>query len=457
MTERRPLILRADTTTPRLQELPAGDLLPADTLGKALQVVLQGLVTSNNAGITSTDTVLQALGRLQAQASAKVDKDGAKVLSDNNFTNDERVKLANIGDGASNDRSKHTGTQTLASISNAGSAAAHNVQASPADSTAGAVLTVGAFGLGGTAVLLGAIDLNTEPLKSGLYYVQNAINGPGPSFNGWVLIADVTPGIYTFQTAFEVTGNQWIRGRNKGAWGEWRDIKDRANMTGAQTLSTISDAGNAAARTVMTSQTDVTAGRLMSVGAFGLGQVNSLTDPNLNNFGQFPSGVSHYYVNNASNGPIAIFHGYMTTEKVNDTFLTQTVKASGTGIAYTRSVIGGVATPWATAIDSQSAVGTIASGSIIERGSNSNGEYVKLADGTAITWGYKLGYAAGDNYVTLPISLSGGYCSSSLSIIPAQGWQTPLGWYAGNTSFVFNMPAANSGNGYTYLVIGRWK
>ncbi|WP_162989512.1 hypothetical protein [Comamonas sp. lk] len=96
--------------------MPAGDTLPADTLGNALQVLLQGLVTSNNAGITPADTVLQALGKLQAQANAKVDKDGPKVLSDNNFTNSERVKLANIADGASNDRSKHTGAQAIATV-----------------------------------------------------------------------------------------------------------------------------------------------------------------------------------------------------------------------------------------------------------------------------------------------------------------------------------------------------
>lgn len=117
MTERRPLILRADTALPRLQELPVGDLLPTDTLGNAIKVLLQGLVTGNNAGITSTDTVLEAFGKLQAQTSAKVDKDGAKVLSDNNFTNAERVKLANIADGASNDRSKHTGTQSISTVS----------------------------------------------------------------------------------------------------------------------------------------------------------------------------------------------------------------------------------------------------------------------------------------------------------------------------------------------------
>ena len=70
MIDRRPLILRADTAPPRLQELPDGDTLPADTLGKALEVLLAGLVTSNNAGITEHDTVLQAFEKLQAQLDA---------------------------------------------------------------------------------------------------------------------------------------------------------------------------------------------------------------------------------------------------------------------------------------------------------------------------------------------------------------------------------------------------
>ena len=116
MTDRRPLTLRTDVTPNRLQELPAGDQLPPDTLANALAVVLQGLVTNNNAGITAADTVLQALGKLQAQSTNKVDKDGSKVLSDNNYTNAERVKLANIGDSESHDRSKHTGTQPLSTI-----------------------------------------------------------------------------------------------------------------------------------------------------------------------------------------------------------------------------------------------------------------------------------------------------------------------------------------------------
>ena len=59
-----------------------------------------------------------------AQLSAKVDKDGAKVLSDNNFTNAYRDKLTGISAGAtvnSSDmtllsRANHTGTQDMSTV-----------------------------------------------------------------------------------------------------------------------------------------------------------------------------------------------------------------------------------------------------------------------------------------------------------------------------------------------------
>lgn len=186
MTDRRPLTLRTDVTPNRLQEMPAGDLLPPDTLANALLVVLQGLVTNTSAGITPTDTVLQAMGKLQAQVdslanatgqalatmssqvSGKVDKDGSKVLSDNNFTNTERVKLSNIGDGASNDRSKHTGTQPASSITGLGNAAAATLQAGMRDPDRSKVAVVGSFGWGispvssngDTGQLLNAVSAN---------------------------------------------------------------------------------------------------------------------------------------------------------------------------------------------------------------------------------------------------------------------------------------------------------
>ena len=81
MTDRRPLTLRTDVTPNRLQEMPAGDLLPPDTLANALLVVLQGLVTNTSAGITPTDTVLQAMGKLQAQVDSLANATGQALAT----------------------------------------------------------------------------------------------------------------------------------------------------------------------------------------------------------------------------------------------------------------------------------------------------------------------------------------------------------------------------------------
>ena len=71
MADRRPVALRTDTTPARLQEMPAGDLLPADVLNNALSLLLQGLLTNTSTAVTATDTVLQALGKLQAQVTLR--------------------------------------------------------------------------------------------------------------------------------------------------------------------------------------------------------------------------------------------------------------------------------------------------------------------------------------------------------------------------------------------------
>lgn len=73
MADRRPLILRTDTDPKQLQEMPVGDQLPADMLARALGVPLTGLAPGSATAIAATDTILQALAKLQAQlASAEL-------------------------------------------------------------------------------------------------------------------------------------------------------------------------------------------------------------------------------------------------------------------------------------------------------------------------------------------------------------------------------------------------
>lgn len=124
MPEQIPLMV--DAATQELRQFASDETIPQGQLLAALQVALTGLVTSNTSGVLESDTILQALGKLQAQASGKVDKVAGKALSSNDFTNTERLKLAGIAeqatknatDAALRDRSTHTGTQLASTIAN---------------------------------------------------------------------------------------------------------------------------------------------------------------------------------------------------------------------------------------------------------------------------------------------------------------------------------------------------
>lgn len=122
MPEQIPLMV--DAATQELRQFASDETIPQGQLVAALHVALTGLVTSNVSGVLESDTILQAIGKLQAQASGKVDKVAGKALSSNDFTDTERVKLANIAeqatknaaDAALRDRSTHTGTQPIHTV-----------------------------------------------------------------------------------------------------------------------------------------------------------------------------------------------------------------------------------------------------------------------------------------------------------------------------------------------------
>ena len=123
MPEQIPLMV--DAATQELRQFTSDETIPRGQLLSALQVALTGLVTSDVSGVLASDTILQALGKLQAQTSNKVDKVAGKQLSTEDFTSVERLKLANIAEQATKnaaddelrDRSTHTGTQPITTIS----------------------------------------------------------------------------------------------------------------------------------------------------------------------------------------------------------------------------------------------------------------------------------------------------------------------------------------------------
>ncbi|MCP9337647.1 hypothetical protein [Stutzerimonas xanthomarina] len=70
---------------------------------------------------------------------------------------------ANATDAQLRDRETHTGTQGVGTITGLGTAATANVQTGPADTTAGALMAVGAFGLGAAGISIPTTEVFQAP------------------------------------------------------------------------------------------------------------------------------------------------------------------------------------------------------------------------------------------------------------------------------------------------------
>ena len=151
---------------------------------------------------------------------------------------------------------------------------------------------------------------------------------------------------------------------------------------------------------IQSTVTDATAGRLMKVGAFGLGQTG-----NVQNIGDWdaadkPSGVYVFGPTtlNLASKPAAYVDGnfgYVRVDRFSASYFTQTCwRASGDPSPYTRRYINGTWGAWEPVYIGSSVLGTVAqsggvpTGALMQYGSNANGEFLRLADGTQICWGY---------------------------------------------------------------------
>ena len=75
-----------------------GDKTWRDFFTGVRAATLAGLSTATNAVVAATDTVLAAIGKLQAQLGDKVDKVSGKGLSTEDYTTAEKTKLAGLSD-----------------------------------------------------------------------------------------------------------------------------------------------------------------------------------------------------------------------------------------------------------------------------------------------------------------------------------------------------------------------
>lgn len=72
--------------------------------------------------------------------------------------------------------------------------------------------------------------------------------------------------------------------------------------------------------------------------------------------------------------------------------------------SWIRRIVSGVPTPWARSFDANNIIGDVSqsdgvpTGSVIQRGGNANGEFVRFADGTQYCWNDKLTTGGGSTY-----------------------------------------------------------
>ncbi len=163
--------------------------------------VLTGLSLLSSAAITAADTVLSGLGKIQA-----------------------RLNLL-------------------------GTAANANVQTSSTDTTAGALMPVGAFGLGVGAIPETANANNIT--KPGFYVTAGAaLNNPSP-YGAYIICNANSAGVTVAHYAHDiVTNNTYIRKLLNGTWSAWRQQFDTGNFDPATKQDKSSVIGTATTRTL---------------------------------------------------------------------------------------------------------------------------------------------------------------------------------------------------------------
>lgn len=203
-----------------------------------LQAIKYGAAANDGTGDSLREAMRKTQQNFEYLDQGKVDKVAGMGLSSNNFTNDERVKLANIQSAATKNladaillgRENHTGGFN-------GFGAAYlmrNHDALPLTAPPSAYFGKGSFvgfamgvevGIPGMGYGIGRVDAHWADATSGYGVMRSFEGGGGRRF-----------------TSYAVDAN---------TWSDWLETSDRKNLQGTQPLSTITGVGTAAAMNVI--------------------------------------------------------------------------------------------------------------------------------------------------------------------------------------------------------------
>lgn len=220
---------------------------------------------------------------------------------------------------------------------------------------------------------------------------------------------------------------------------------------------------------VQSGAADATVGRLMKVGAFGLGgTAPSITGSISGDPAALTPGVFGYSNSTASGGPSEVTNGTLINLRRGGTIGAQIMVAdwSGavTGRLYSRAYVAGAWSEWRTPYTKDNIVGTVSrsdavpTGAVIERDSNANGEYVRFADGTQICFfGAAANVSAGVTW-TFPAAFS--FTPNGMSVQPS-ALTSVSGVIESTSAASLAFSAYNASGGRTaqfcrLTAIGRW-
>ena len=258
------------------------------------------------------------------------------------------------------------------------------------------------------------------------------------------------------------------------ATGDWLVIED---VSAGETKKI--HPGTATFLDVQTSPTDTTAGRVLTVGAFGVGDDNQsiISSGDLDDF---LANGAYYVAGGVANTPI----GATVFVQVFGATESGGGRAAQVAIHPTRDEIfvrrrsSGAWEPWRELYHTGNLLGTVSqsggvpTGAVIERGSNSNGEFVRLADGTQIctisnfpvasinTAVGQIFRSGGQTWTTPAAFLSGattslqGYCQNLSVCSLASGFTTPSG--SALPFSVIRPTSTTTETLWALVAIGRW-
>ncbi len=194
---------------------------------------------ANRLSVKSEATLLSHDGADHRLKINKADTgDTASVLFQSNWTGHAEMGLAGNADFTVKVSADGAGwTEALRIDAATGQARGSAVQVTPMDSTPGALMTVGAFGLGETSGQA-VTDFNAAD-RNGYYTVSNlaqALNGPPGFTNGpaglHVIMATNANNLSQIACRLNGNGETAIRHKRAGAWRDWRLLYTQDSLLG---------------------------------------------------------------------------------------------------------------------------------------------------------------------------------------------------------------------------------